>query len=103
MVVRRAFHWILYMTFSSLQFCLMAQQAGSVRGVIYDKDFNIPLAGATVTIAESGEKQTTSEEGNYVFSQVAPGKYTIVFSKDGYSRQVRPDVLVSTGKLTELD
>ena len=80
-----------------------AQSAGSIRGTIYDKDFDAPLPAAQVSIAETGEKITGSDDGNYVFPQVPPGVYTLVFSKDGYARQVRTEVVVTAGQLTEID
>src|SRR5262249_46518008 len=45
----------------------------------------------------------TSDAGNYVFEQVAPGTYTLVFTKDGYARQVKSGVVVSPGHLAEAD
>src|SRR5215471_5618333 len=69
------------------------QAPGSIRGAVTDKEFGIPLAGATVTIVEIGRKATTTDQGNFVFEGVPTGKYTLVFSRDGYVRQVRSDVL----------
>lgn len=79
------------------------QQAGSIRGVVLDKDFDVPLAAALVANVETGEKVTTTEQGNFVFAQVPPGTYTLVFSKDGYVRQVKTGVVVSAGQLTDVD
>lgn len=76
---------------------------GSIRGVVVDAEFESPIAGAQVLIVESGAKAATGEGGNYLLSNVPPGRYTIVFSKDGYVRQVKPDVAVSPGRLTELN
>src|SRR3990170_5759095 len=81
----------------------LAQQAGSIRGIVYDKDFDVPLAAAQVSIAETGNKITATDEGNFVFSQVQPGSYTLVFSKEGYTRQVQTNVVVSSGKMTEVE
>jgi outer membrane receptor protein involved in Fe transport len=80
-----------------------AEQAGGIRGMVYDTDFDVPLAAALVSIAETGAKTTASDQGNYVFSEVAPGTYTLVFSKDGYVRQVKANIVVSSGKMTEVD
>lgn len=82
---------------------LQAQEVGGIRGTVFDQDFEVPLANAEVLIVETGEKVTTTDEGNYVFGQVKPGTYTLVFSKEGYTRQVKADVVVSPGELTELD
>jgi len=80
-----------------------AQQVGSIRGTVYDKDFNVPLAAAQISIVETGDKVTTSNEGNFVFGQMPPGNYTLVFSKQGYIRQVLSDVVVTPGKMTDVD
>ena len=79
------------------------QDIGSIRGVVHDKDFDVPMGG--VKVLNLGTEQTveTSDQGNYVFSRVPAGKYTLVFSKNGYVKQVRSDVVVSAGQLTDLD
>ena len=33
-----------------------AQQMGSIRGIVHDKDFDVPLAAANVSLTETGEK-----------------------------------------------
>jgi len=80
-----------------------AQQAGSLRGVLTDREFGTPIAGATVTIVETGFRTKSNEQGNFVFSDVAPGRYTVTITKDGFVRQVKQDVLVSEGQLADLD
>ncbi len=80
-----------------------AQQVGGIRGMVYDKDFEAPLPGAQVSIAETGETVTTTDEGNYVFREVAPGTYTLVFHKEGFARQIKSDVVVAAGQMTEVD
>ena len=80
-----------------------AAQDGGIRGVVYDKDFEAPIPKATVQIAETGKQVTASDQGNYVFPQVPPGKYTVVFSKDGYTRALKAEVIVQAGQITEVD
>lgn len=82
---------------------LYAQQAGSIRGTVFDKEFNAPLAGAQVTIVETGEKITATDEGHYLFNQVQPGNYTLIYSKEGYARQVNANVVVSSGEMTDAE
>jgi len=79
------------------------QAAGSIRGVVIDQEFGAPLAAAQVLAVETGQKVTTSDQGAYVFAQVPPGRYTLVFSKEGYVRQVRTEVIVTAGQLTDVD
>lgn len=81
---------------------LRAQQAGSLRGNVFDKDFDAPLAGATVQIVENGLKVESNDQGAFVFQQLPPGRYTVFASKDGYVRAVRGEVQVQPGQLTEI-
>ena len=80
-----------------------AQELGTVRGVVSDQDFQVPLGGASILLIETGQKTESAQEGNYSFPNLAPGKYTLVFSRDGYVRSVRGDVVVLPGQLTDLD
>jgi len=78
-----------------------AEQVGSVRGIVYDKDLDIPLGQAKVRIAETGQQTMTTDQGNYVLSDLKPGKYTLEFSKDGFARQFKRNVVVSPARMTE--
>ena len=93
----------LFAAMMIFSFPVFAQQAGGIRGVVYDKEFDAPLAGAQVSIAETGEKVTATDAGNYIFSQVEPGRYTLVFSKEGYTRQIATDVVVSSGQMADVN
>jgi TonB-dependent receptor len=76
---------------------------GSIRGVVYDRDFEVPLPDAQVLLVESGQKAQSGPQGNYVIPAVAPGSYTLIVSKPGFVRQVRTNVVVSEGRLTDVD
>lgn len=80
-----------------------AQQGGSIRGSVVDKDFDLPLVGAQVLVVETGQRVETGDQGGFVLSDVPPGTYTLIVSKDGYVRLVKADVLVTAGRLTDLD
>ncbi len=80
-----------------------AQQSGSIRGMVYDREFDVPMPLAQVQIAETGQTVRASSEGNYAFGEVPPGRYTLVFSREGYHRQVVSDVVVTPGQMTEVD
>jgi outer membrane receptor protein involved in Fe transport len=79
------------------------QQVGSIRGVVYDADFGVPLAGARVSAVEADRTVESGGQGNYVIADLPAGAYTLVFAKEGYVRAVRPDVVVIAGRLTEVD
>lgn len=91
----------------AISFCvpaaLHAQEVGGIRGVVYDKDFDVPLAAAQVLIVETSDKRTTDDQGHFVFEQVKPGAYTLAFSKEGYTRQVTTNTVVESGRMTEAE
>lgn len=76
--------------------------SGSIRGIVYDQDFDAPLAAAKVSTVELGKEVVTTDQGTFALVEVPPGKYTLVVAKDGYVRQVKPDVVVTAGQLTEV-
>lgn len=78
------------------------QAVGSIRGLVYDKDFDALLPTVEIKIVETGQTAKSTPDGNFVLPDVEPGIYTLVFSKEGYVRQVRSEVVVSAGKLTEV-
>ncbi len=100
----RWWFWSALAAMLALTLTASAQQGvGSIRGVVVDKDFDVPLGGAEVSLQGTGLRTTTSDQGHFVFAQVPAGKYTLVFSKEGYLRQVKADVLVTAGQLTDVD
>lgn len=76
---------------------------GSISGVVCDEDFDAPLAIAQVTIAQTGQRFTASNQRLYVFEQLEPGRYTLVFSKPGCVQKVISDVAVTEGQLTDIN
>ena len=61
------------------------EPSGSIRGVVTDKEFGIPLAGATVTIVEAGKKATTTDQGNFVVAAVM--KFLGRISRDRFQQR----------------
>ncbi|MDQ7008355.1 MAG: TonB-dependent receptor [Acidobacteriota bacterium] len=90
--------WLCWVGLSSGQ----GASNGGIRGLVYDADFDVPLAGVRVEIAGTRHTALTSDAGNFVLEQLPPGKYTVVCSKAGYQRRVIADVAVSPGRLSEL-
>lgn len=82
---------------------LPQQPPGSIRGVVFDADFDAPLPLAQVTVVETGRQVETSEGGTFLVGELPPGTYTLTFAKEGYVRQVRPNVVVAAGRMTELE
>ncbi len=74
------FSLILLASFAS---GVLAQEADvTLAGRVTDADGRA-LADVEVTVAETGQAATTGADGRYTFT-VAPGTYTVVFTKIGY-------------------
>src|SRR5258705_748907 len=66
---------------------LAQQTRGTLRGVIKD-ELGATIVGATVTLTDATgvEKTTTTNgEGAYVFTGLAPGKYSLLASAPGFA------------------
>lgn len=103
MVVKRSSLILFLLIIYSVTCAYAIEGAGVVRGTVYDVDFGSPLPGARVSIAETGTEITATQEGNYVINNIPPGAYTLVIKKDGYAQFVKPNVVVSSGQMSEVD
>jgi transcriptional regulator of nitric oxide reductase len=67
----------------------------SVRGLVTDTKVS-PVAGATVTLANSernfSRSQTTNTEGNYLFKPVPAGTYRLEVESTGFKKALKSNV-----------
>lgn len=96
-------HWLIASSVLAVCSGLRAQQVGTISGVVTDREFDVPLAGVEVAILELGAKTTTGDQGRYSFPQLPPGTYTLAFAKEGYVRTPRSRIVLTAGKLVEVD
>src|SRR5882672_6829413 len=84
----------------------LAQQArGTLRGVIND-ELGATIVGATVTLTDAnGVEKTaiTNGEGAYVFSGLAPGKYSLRAAAQGFAVSDEAEVDLNAGARQSLD
>ncbi|KAA5542405.1 TonB-dependent receptor [Adhaeribacter rhizoryzae] len=59
----------------------------SIKGVVYSKSTNTPLAGATVTIPAVDKISTTDRFGVYTFHDLAAGNYEIKITYLGFEQE----------------
>src|SRR5258708_512269 len=85
---------------------LSAQQStGSVRGQVVDQ-LGALIVGASVKLTDANgvtKTVTTDREGNYVISNLAPGKYSLSCGASGFTAYERADLLIVGGRTTRLD
>ncbi len=101
-MVTRAFKWLLP-TALWLVAAGSYAQLGGIRGTVTDSDFEVPLPGVKIRVSETGQETQTGDAGSFYFEGVEPGAYTLLFSKSGYTRLTKPQVVVSAGQLAEID
>ncbi len=75
---------ILLMIFGQFVF---AQNRGSIKGFVYDKDTKEPLPGANVLIKGTSLGAACNLDGEYIIRNIPAGKHTITVSYIGYESQ----------------
>ena len=76
--------------------------AGSLRGSVTDKDFQVPIPGVRLTLVEARRAAVSNGQGQFVFESVPAGTYTLTADKDGYERKIVAGVVVAPGRLSDL-
>lgn len=79
----------------------MAQaQTGTIKGLVIDKQSEIPLMGATIEVLNTEEAQgvVTDENGRFSLNDVNIGRQVIRISYIGYEVYTIPNIEVTTGK-----
>jgi outer membrane receptor protein involved in Fe transport len=77
--------------------------AGSIRGVVTDREFGSPIAGASVSVLGTKVRAQTRDDGSYVLPNLGAGSYTLVITRDGFVREVKANVAVAAGQLVDAD
>jgi hypothetical protein len=88
----------------SLSVTAMAQQSGSVTGVVQDT-LGAVVVGATVTAVDANLKEktaTTNQRGEFTISGLAPGKYTVRVAAANFALYENTEVEIAAGKKAEL-
>jgi hypothetical protein len=77
------------------------QNAGSIRGAVKDPSGAV-VAGAVVTLEADGSREQrttiTDESGQFQFSPVGPGPYTIAITASGFEVWTAKDLAPSSGE-----
>jgi TonB-dependent receptor len=86
-----------------MQFNAFAQSTGKIAGKIIDSKTSELLIGATVGIEGTTKATAANVNGQYLLTNVAPGKYTLIVKYIGYETKAISDVEVKANEVTSLD
>lgn len=75
-------------------------QVGNLMGKVTDADTSYPLANVYVIISKIETGVYTNEKGEYRFSKIPVGNYTLFFQLIGYQTQTKTDVIVRSQRTT---
>ena len=74
-----------------------------LRGTVTDASTGETLIGANIRVEGTSFGAPTDLDGEYTITNIPPGTYTVVFSYIGYENVVRPDIVLTSGQVLELD
>ena len=77
---------------------LFSQGRGTITGIVIDKKTERPLIGANVLVINTVLGASTDDNGNFVISNIPPGRYTIAVSMIGYRTERIDTILVRSGE-----
>jgi len=103
---------LLFVSFAVVLMLFVTQAAkaqtntGNVRGQVTDVQSSV-ISGADVVLINSAtqlERETrTNDSGDFFFSAIGPGNYTLVISADGFKKVVHKDVHVDLQQTATVD
>ena len=83
--------------------CAPEDLPGSIYGTVVDKATGEPIKSAGVELSPSGLKTVTGSEGQFEFTELDPGKYTLIITKTGYMDGVSGTIEVKPGQQAKGD
>jgi hypothetical protein len=93
----------IFIIFSLVLTGLMVAQSGYLGGLITDAESSQPLVGANISIENSEVGAASDMDGQYVIADLRPGSYNIRIEYLGYQPVLKNNVVVRSGRRTELN
>ena len=85
------------------QACAPEDLPGSIYGTVVDKATGEPIKSAGIELSPVGLKTVTGSEGQFEFTELDPGKYTLLVTKTGYIAGVSHTIEVKPGQQAKGD
>jgi len=97
MIKKLLFSSLLLLSFQAI---IAQPGAPSLRGKVTYSDNDSPVEDASVVLAQTGKFTATDANGNYVLTELKPGKYTLVITRPGYLPEETPVNIPASGEIT---
>ncbi len=75
----------------------------NIKGTVTDADSKRPIADASIRLQGISTGATSDSLGNFLLHEVPLGRQTVLVSRVGYEDRVFAEILISSGKETELN
>lgn len=103
-VLRREVFSCILSVILSAGWALAQTNTSAIAGVITDETgATVPSATITVTETATGQVRTTTASGEYVVSQLPPGKYEVKVSAPGFQTALASNVTLDVAQRARLD
>lgn len=89
--------------FAELLYLASGTGTAGVRGHVTLIGTDVGIEGVKVIIKNNGKATETDADGKYEITQLASGKYVIIFEKEGYETKTITDFVVKIGTVSTLD
>lgn len=76
------------------------KNTGSITGLIIEHETQNPVSGALIKIVELGDSVSAAGNGNFEFTKVPLGTYSLRISAPGFETQVETDIVVLSSRPT---
>ena len=77
-------------------------QTGTIEGTVLHESTGEPLSGAEVRIIEIDQQQTTDTTGKFVFTDIAPGTWTVSISHEAYTTRTKTLIEVKSDETIQV-
>lgn len=93
----------IFLFFISLSSNIIAQEKGTVRGTITDKNTGETLIGVNILIEGTMTGTITDFDGNFTLSNVSTGTVNLIFSYISYAAQTISEIEIKANEVTLLN
>jgi len=75
---------------------------GAIKGIVFDKTTQKPLAGVNITVEDTRRGTTTNQNGEFAISKIPTGTTTLIFDYIGYTRRKHENITIMPDKTIDI-